>query len=55
MSFTCTGVFEDKRLVIVVTKFDQVHESELEDYTEEDSTGDEITEERVKAATCESV
>ena len=55
MSFTCTGVFEDKRLVIVVTKFDQVHESKLEDYTEEDSTGDEITEERVKAAACESV
>ena len=55
MSFTPTGVFEDNRLIIVVTKFDQVRESESEDYTEEDSTGEEITEERVKAATCEFV
>ena len=47
----CTGVFEDNRLIIVITKFDLVHVSQSEDYNEEEIT-EEITEEKVKAATC---
>ena len=51
----CTGVFEDNRLIIVITKFDLVHVSQSEDYNEEETTEkitEEITEEKVKAATC---
>lgn len=47
----CTGVFEDNRLIIVITKFDLVHVSQSEDYSEEEVT-EEITEEKAKAATC---
>ena len=41
------GVFEDRRLIIVVTKFDQI--------IEPDGTGEEITVEQVQEAVCQSV
>ena len=62
----CTGIFDDNRLIIVITKFDLVRVSQSEDYTEEETTEDiteeiveetaeEITEDKVKEAACLSV
>ena len=53
----CTGVFDDNRLIIVITKFDLVRVSQSEDITEEitEDPAEEITEDKVKEATCLSV
>ena len=52
----CTGVFDDNRLIIVITKFDLVRVSQSEDITEEtEDPAEEITEDKVKEATCRSV
>ena len=45
-----TGIFGDNRQMVVITKFDLVRVSQLEDYSEEETTEDEV-----KEAACLSV
>ena len=53
----CTGVFDDNRLIIVITKFDLVRVSQSRCITEQTTPdpAEEITEDKVKEETCLSV